>query len=65
VLVNTDQRSEALRACPFCGERIEPFQGPNNHTMGTCHECGYCFVVPAKARDKARPKRADANKEAG
>ena len=63
--MNTDKHSEMLRTCPFCGGRIEPFQGPNNHTMGTCPACSYSFVVPATAWDKARRKREDVNKEPG
>ena len=47
--MDTDKQHEPLRACPICRGRIEPFQGPNDHTMGTCGDCGFSFAIPATA----------------
>ena|SRR5688572_23222648 len=51
--------AEFLGACPLCGGRINTFQGPNNHTMGTCDVCRLSFVVPATAWNVARDRDRD------
>ena len=60
-----EKKPDYLSICPVCRGRIHPFQGPNNHTMGTCEDCGYSYVVPATAWDTARNKRPDAQKRDG
>ena len=49
-------KTDLLRTCPLCRGRIEPFKGPSDHTMGTCDDCGYSFVIPVTAWDVARQK---------
>lgn len=47
---------EFLHTCPLCLGRVESFRGPNDHTMGTCTDCGVSFVIPATAWEVARSK---------
>ena len=45
---------EFLQRCVLCQGRVESFRGPNDHTMGTCTDCGMSFVVPDTAWEVAR-----------